>query len=131
MPGNRSNVTPAATRARTFVGFLLVTDAALAKEFYCDVLGLPVQHEDDFAVTVALTMPSYSKQMLEQRRHHRESEDRSETTHAAHLDSLAPYGALLRSLVRCSPMGSDPAPCRAPSGIGPTVEPDAASRTRQ
>ena len=37
---------------RPFVGFLLITDAARAKEFYCDVLGLPLRHEDDFAVVV-------------------------------------------------------------------------------
>ncbi len=35
-----------------FVGFLLVTDAARAKQFYCDVLGLPLRHEDDYAVVV-------------------------------------------------------------------------------
>ena len=35
-----------------FVGFLLITDAARAKSFYCDVLGLPLRHEDDFAVVV-------------------------------------------------------------------------------
>jgi catechol 2,3-dioxygenase-like lactoylglutathione lyase family enzyme len=39
-------------RDRPFVGFLLVTDAARAKEFYCDVLGLPLRHEDDYAVVV-------------------------------------------------------------------------------
>jgi catechol 2,3-dioxygenase-like lactoylglutathione lyase family enzyme len=37
---------------RPFVGFLMITDAARAKEFYCDVLGLPLRHEDDFAVVV-------------------------------------------------------------------------------
>jgi catechol 2,3-dioxygenase-like lactoylglutathione lyase family enzyme len=37
---------------RPFVGFLLITDPARAKEFYCDVLGLPLRHEDDFAVVV-------------------------------------------------------------------------------
>jgi catechol 2,3-dioxygenase-like lactoylglutathione lyase family enzyme len=37
---------------RPFVGFLLITDAERAKEFYCDVLGLPLRHEDDFAVVV-------------------------------------------------------------------------------
>jgi catechol 2,3-dioxygenase-like lactoylglutathione lyase family enzyme len=37
---------------RPFVGFLLITDAALAKGFYCDVLGLPLLSEDDFAVVV-------------------------------------------------------------------------------
>jgi catechol 2,3-dioxygenase-like lactoylglutathione lyase family enzyme len=35
-----------------FVGFLLVTDPSRAKDFYCGVLGLPLQHEDDFAVVV-------------------------------------------------------------------------------
>jgi len=34
------------------MGFLLVTDPARAKAFYCDVLGLPLQHEDDYAVVV-------------------------------------------------------------------------------
>jgi len=34
------------------MGFLLVTDAARAKAFYSGVLGLPVQHEDDYAVVV-------------------------------------------------------------------------------
>ena len=38
--------------AHRFVGFLLISDAARAKEFYCDLLGLPVLHEDDFAVVV-------------------------------------------------------------------------------
>jgi catechol 2,3-dioxygenase-like lactoylglutathione lyase family enzyme len=38
--------------AYQFVGFLLITDAARAKEFYCNVLGLPLLHEDDFAVVV-------------------------------------------------------------------------------
>ena len=37
---------------RPFVGFLLITDAARAKAFYCEVLGLPLRHEDDFAVVV-------------------------------------------------------------------------------
>ena len=37
---------------RRFVGFLLVTDAARAKEFYCDVLGLPLRHEDEYALVV-------------------------------------------------------------------------------
>jgi catechol 2,3-dioxygenase-like lactoylglutathione lyase family enzyme len=37
---------------RPFVGFLLITDAARAKEFYCELLGLPLRHEDDFAVVV-------------------------------------------------------------------------------
>jgi len=35
-----------------FVGFLLITDAARAKEFYCNVLGLGLRHEDDFALVV-------------------------------------------------------------------------------
>ena len=39
-------------KERPFVGFLLITDAARAKEFYCDVLGLPLRHQDDFAVVV-------------------------------------------------------------------------------
>jgi catechol 2,3-dioxygenase-like lactoylglutathione lyase family enzyme len=37
---------------RPFVGSLLITDAARAKKFYCDVLGLSLGHEDDFAVVV-------------------------------------------------------------------------------
>jgi catechol 2,3-dioxygenase-like lactoylglutathione lyase family enzyme len=37
---------------RQFVGFLLVSDAARAKDFYCGVLGLALRHEDDFAVVV-------------------------------------------------------------------------------
>jgi catechol 2,3-dioxygenase-like lactoylglutathione lyase family enzyme len=37
---------------RPFVGFLLVTDAGRAKAFYCDLLGLPLRHEDGFAVVV-------------------------------------------------------------------------------
>ena len=37
---------------RQFVGFLLISDAARAKAFYCDLLGLPLQHEDQFAVVV-------------------------------------------------------------------------------
>jgi catechol 2,3-dioxygenase-like lactoylglutathione lyase family enzyme len=35
-----------------FVGFLLITDATRAKDFYCGVLGLPLRHEDDYAVVV-------------------------------------------------------------------------------
>lgn len=35
-----------------FVGFLAITDAARAKGFYCDVLGLTLRHEDDFAVVL-------------------------------------------------------------------------------
>jgi catechol 2,3-dioxygenase-like lactoylglutathione lyase family enzyme len=35
-----------------FVGFLPITDAARAKAFYCDVLGLRPTHEDDFAVVL-------------------------------------------------------------------------------
>jgi catechol 2,3-dioxygenase-like lactoylglutathione lyase family enzyme len=38
--------------AQSFVGFLLITDAARAKRFYGEVLGLPVLHEDDFAVVM-------------------------------------------------------------------------------
>ncbi len=38
--------------AQQFVGFLLITDAARAKTFYCQVLGLPLLHEDRFAVVV-------------------------------------------------------------------------------
>ena len=37
---------------RPFVGFLLITDAVRAKVFYCDVLGLPLLHEDEVAVVV-------------------------------------------------------------------------------
>lgn len=37
---------------RPFIGILLITDAERAKSFYCDVLGLPLQHEDPFAVVV-------------------------------------------------------------------------------
>ena len=36
----------------TFMGFLLIADAAKAKEFYCGVLGLSLLHEDDYAVVV-------------------------------------------------------------------------------
>ena len=39
-------------QGRRFVGFLLITDAARAKKFYCDVLGLPLRHEDENAVVV-------------------------------------------------------------------------------
>jgi catechol 2,3-dioxygenase-like lactoylglutathione lyase family enzyme len=39
-------------RGQPFVGFLLITDVARAKEFYCDVLGLPLRHEDEYAVVV-------------------------------------------------------------------------------
>lgn len=39
-------------RGKSFVGFVLVTGAARAKEFYCGVLGLPLAHEDDYAVVV-------------------------------------------------------------------------------
>jgi catechol 2,3-dioxygenase-like lactoylglutathione lyase family enzyme len=35
-----------------FVGFVLITDAARAKAFYSDLLGLPVVHEDNFAVVL-------------------------------------------------------------------------------
>jgi catechol 2,3-dioxygenase-like lactoylglutathione lyase family enzyme len=38
--------------ARPFVGFLLITDAARAKQFYGEVLGLPLLHEDDFAIVM-------------------------------------------------------------------------------
>lgn len=37
---------------RPFVGFMLITDAARAKAFYCDVLGLRLQQEDEFALIV-------------------------------------------------------------------------------
>ena len=37
---------------RSFVGFLLVTDPARARAFYCDTLGLPVVHEDEFALVL-------------------------------------------------------------------------------
>jgi catechol 2,3-dioxygenase-like lactoylglutathione lyase family enzyme len=37
---------------KQFVGILLITDAARAKEFYCGVLGLPLRHEDAYAVVV-------------------------------------------------------------------------------
>ncbi|HEX8803301.1 MAG TPA: VOC family protein [Acidimicrobiales bacterium] len=37
---------------RPLVGFLLIRDAARAKAFYCDVLGLPLRHEDEYAVVV-------------------------------------------------------------------------------
>ena len=39
-------------RDRQLVGFLLITDVERAKEFYCGVLGLTIQHEDDYAVVV-------------------------------------------------------------------------------
>jgi len=35
-----------------FVGFVLISDAGRAKSFYCDVLGLPLVHEDGFAVVL-------------------------------------------------------------------------------
>jgi catechol 2,3-dioxygenase-like lactoylglutathione lyase family enzyme len=35
-----------------FVGFLLVTDASRSRHFYCDVLGLPLVHQDDFAIVL-------------------------------------------------------------------------------
>jgi catechol 2,3-dioxygenase-like lactoylglutathione lyase family enzyme len=38
--------------ARSFVGFLLITDAARAKQFYGEVLGLPLLHEDEFAIVM-------------------------------------------------------------------------------
>lgn len=37
---------------RPFVGFMLITDAVRARAFYCDVLGLPLQQEDEFALIV-------------------------------------------------------------------------------
>ncbi len=39
-------------REHQFVGFLPITDAVRAKQFYCDVLGLSLDHEDDFAVEI-------------------------------------------------------------------------------
>jgi catechol 2,3-dioxygenase-like lactoylglutathione lyase family enzyme len=39
-------------RDRPLIGFLLITDAARAKKFYCDVLGLPMRDEDEYAVVV-------------------------------------------------------------------------------
>ena len=39
-------------RDRQLVGFLLITDVERAKDFYCRVLGLPVRHEDGYAVVV-------------------------------------------------------------------------------
>jgi catechol 2,3-dioxygenase-like lactoylglutathione lyase family enzyme len=39
-------------RNATFVGFVLITDPARAKSFYCDTLGLSVRSEDDFAVVL-------------------------------------------------------------------------------
>lgn len=35
-----------------FVSFLPIADAARAKAFYCDLLGLPLRQEDQFAVVV-------------------------------------------------------------------------------
>ncbi len=37
---------------RPFVGFLVITDAERAKSFYGDLLGLPIEHEDEFAVVL-------------------------------------------------------------------------------
>jgi predicted enzyme related to lactoylglutathione lyase len=37
-------------QGRPFVAFVLISDATRAKAFYCDVLGLSLRHEDDFAV---------------------------------------------------------------------------------
>ena len=37
---------------RPFVGFLLIADPERARAFYCDTLGLPLVHQDDFAVVV-------------------------------------------------------------------------------
>ena len=39
-------------RDRQLVGFLLITDVGRARDFYCGVLGLPIRHEDDYAVVV-------------------------------------------------------------------------------
>jgi catechol 2,3-dioxygenase-like lactoylglutathione lyase family enzyme len=39
-------------RDRPFVGIVLVSDPVRAKAFYCEVLGLPLLHEDEFAVVV-------------------------------------------------------------------------------
>ena len=39
-------------RDRQLVAFLLITDVERAKGFYCGVLGLPIQSEDDYAVVV-------------------------------------------------------------------------------
>lgn len=39
-------------RDSQLVGFLLITDVERAKDFYCGVLGLPIRHEDDYAVVV-------------------------------------------------------------------------------
>jgi catechol 2,3-dioxygenase-like lactoylglutathione lyase family enzyme len=39
-------------QGRAFVGFLLIADAHRAKAFYCDLLGLPILHEDQFAIVV-------------------------------------------------------------------------------
>ena len=35
-----------------FVGFLPITDTAVAIAFYCDLLGLPLEHLDGFALVV-------------------------------------------------------------------------------
>src|SRR3954466_15014211 len=50
--GNQAGTLRGVLQGRPFVGFLLITDAARAKQFYCDVLGLPLRHEDDFAIVV-------------------------------------------------------------------------------
>src|SRR5437588_943617 len=39
-------------QGRPFTGFLLITDAHRAKAFYCDLLELPILHEDQFATVV-------------------------------------------------------------------------------
>ena len=39
-------------RDRQLVAFALITDASRAKDFYCGVLGLPLQSEDGYAVVV-------------------------------------------------------------------------------
>ena len=37
---------------RPFVGFLLITDTERAKSFYSGLLGLPIRHEDEFAIVL-------------------------------------------------------------------------------
>ena len=40
-------------QGKALVGFLLITDGRRrAKRFYCDLLGLPILHEDQFAIVV-------------------------------------------------------------------------------
>lgn len=48
-----------------FVGFVLVTDAARAKAFYCDVLGLPLVYEDNFAVVLHVAGASLRLALVE------------------------------------------------------------------